>query len=112
MLRELKVFAGLAILNGLFSQSEVIILSLIGGETQVGYYSAALKLVTIWAMLPTSYMTATFPVLSATFQESRQKAIGIQNRSLKYLLALAFPLAVGITVTAGAIIPLIYGTWV
>ena len=54
MLRELKVFAALAVLNGLFSQSEVIILSLLGGETQVGYYSAALKLVTIWAMLPTS----------------------------------------------------------
>jgi len=110
MLRELKVFAGLAVLNGLFSQSEVIILSLMRGETQVGFYSAALKLITIWSMVPTSYMMATFPVLSAAFQESRQKAVHLQNRSLKYLLALAFPLAVGITVTAGEIIPLIYGT--
>jgi O-antigen/teichoic acid export membrane protein len=109
MLRDLKVFAALAVLNGLFSQSEVLILSLMGGETQVGYYSAALKLVSIWAMLPTAYMTATFPVLSATFQESRPAAVDIQNRSLKYLMALAFPLAVGMTVTAGVIIPLIYG---
>lgn len=109
MLRELKVFAALAILGGLFSQSEVIILSLIGGETQVGYYSAALKLVTIWSMVPTSYMTAMFPVLSVAFGESRQKAIYLQNKSLKYMIAAAFPLAVGITFTAGAIIPLIYG---
>lgn len=109
MLRELKVFAALALLNALCSQSEVIILSLLGGEIQVGYYSAALKLVTIWAMVPTSYMTATFPVLSATYQESRQKAISLQNRSLKYLIALALPLAIGITVTAGTIIPMFYG---
>ena len=109
MLRELKYFAGTTLLNTLFSQSEVIVLSLMLGETQVGFYSAALKLVTVWAMVPTSYMTATFPVMSATFQESRQKAINLQNRSLKYLLALAFPLAVGISITAGAIIPIFYG---
>lgn len=110
MLRELKYFAGTTMLNALFSQSEVIILSLMLGETQVGFYSAALKLVTVWSMISTSYMTATFPVMTATFQESRQKALSLQNRSLKYLLALAFPLAVGITVAAGRIIPLFYGT--
>ncbi len=109
MIRELKYFAGTTTLNMLFSQSEVIILSLIGGETQVGFYSAALKLVTVWAMVPTSYATAIFPVLSSTFQESRSKAIDLQNRSLKYLLALAFPLAVGICLTASLVIPLFYG---
>jgi O-antigen/teichoic acid export membrane protein len=67
MLRELKYFAGTTMLNALFSQSEVIILSLMLGETQVGFYSAALKLVTVWSMISTSYMTATFPVMTATF---------------------------------------------
>ena len=109
MLRGLKVFAALALLSALFSQSEVLILSLIRGETQVGYYSAALKLVTIWSLVPSSYMTAMFPVLSASFQDSRQKAVNLQNRSLKYLSAIAFPLAVGMTIMAGAIIPLFYG---
>lgn len=109
MLRELKYFAGTTGLNMLFSQSEVIILSLIAGETQVGFYSASLKLVTIWTMVPTSYATAVFPVLSATYQESREKAIDLQNRSLKFLLALAIPLAVGIFITAEVVINLFYG---
>jgi O-antigen/teichoic acid export membrane protein len=109
MVRELKYFAGTTTLNMLFSQSEVIILSLLGGETQVGFYSAALKLVTVWAMVPSSYATAVFPVLSSTFQESRTKAVDLQNRSLKYLLALAFPLTVGICLTADIVIPLFYG---
>lgn len=109
LLHALKIFAGLSILNALFSQSEVVILSLLRGETQVGYYSAALKLVTIWAMVPNSYMTALFPLLSTTFLHSPQKTTHIQNISIKYLLALAFPLAVGITITASAIIPLLYG---
>ena len=109
MMFELKVFAALALLNAVFSQSEVLILSFTQGETQVGYYSAALKLVTIWAMVPSSYLTALFPVLSATFQEYPQKVISLQNKSLKYLIAAALPLAVGMTVLAGLIIPLIYG---
>lgn len=110
LLGDVKAFAALAILNGLFSQSELLILSFISGETQVGYYSAALKLVTIWAMVPSSYMTATFPVLSTAYQESWQKAVNLQNRSVKYMLAAALPLAVGLTVTARMIIPLIYGS--
>jgi O-antigen/teichoic acid export membrane protein len=109
MLVELKYFTGTTGLNMLFSQSEVIILSLIGGETQVGFYNASLKLVTIWAMLPSSYATAFFPVLSSTYEESRDKAEILQNRSLKYLLALAIPLAVGIFITADEVIPLFYG---
>ena len=68
MLFELRVFAGLALLNSLFSRGEVIILSLTRGETQVGFYSAALKLVMIWSMIPGSYMTAAFPVLSVAYQ--------------------------------------------
>jgi O-antigen/teichoic acid export membrane protein len=109
MLRELKVFAAGALLNALCSQSEVLVLSVTRGETQVGFYSAALKLVTIWSMAPGSYMTAMFPVLSAVFQESRQKAVNLQNRSLKYLLALALPLTVGMTFAADSIIRLFYG---
>ncbi len=109
MLSGLKIFAGLALINALFSQSEVLILSFTQGETQVGYYSAALKLVTIWAMVPSSYLTALFPVLSALFQKSQLKVIDLQNRSLKYLISAALPLAVGMAVLANSIIPLIYG---
>jgi O-antigen/teichoic acid export membrane protein len=109
MLRGHKVFAGLAVLGALFSQSEVLILSFTSGETQVGYYSAALKVVAIWSLVPNSYLIAMFPQLSTTFQESRPKATSLQNRSLKYLLAIALPLAVGMTVTAGVVIPLLYG---
>jgi O-antigen/teichoic acid export membrane protein len=109
MLRKLKVFVGLALLATLFSQVEVVILSLTWGETQVGFYSAALKLIIIWAMVPQSYLTAIFPVLTAAYQESREKAVSIQNRSLKYILATAFPLVAGIVVAADAIISQFYG---
>jgi O-antigen/teichoic acid export membrane protein len=103
------VFVGLALLSTLFSQAEILILSLTRNETQVGYYSAALKLVTLWSMIPASYMTVVFPILTIAYQESRQKAINIQNKSIKYLLALALPLAVGMTVLADRIILQVYG---
>jgi len=109
MLRELKVFAVLILLATLFTQIEVIILSLVRGETEVGLYSAALKLIAIWTMIPQSYMTATLPVLTVGYQKSTLTAVRIQDRSLKYLLAAAFPLAVGLAVLADAIIPQFYG---
>jgi len=74
----------------------------------VGLYTAALKLITMWYMLPTSYMTVVFPILSAAYQESRPRAVAIQNRSLKYMLAIAFPLAVGFAIAADALVQL-YG---
>ncbi len=108
MLRSLRVFAALALLSTVFSQAEVVILSLLQGEAQVGLYAAALKLITIWYMLPTSYMTVVFPMLSAAYHESRPRAVAIQNRSFKYLFAIAFPLAVGLALAADALVQL-YG---
>lgn len=110
MLRDLKAFVGLVILGTLFSQVELVVLSLTRGETQVGFYSAALKLVTIWTMVSTSYMTTVFPVLSVAYKESLKRAVDIRDRSIKYLWAVAFPLAFGTFVVANVAIPLFYGT--
>ncbi|MDY0018580.1 MAG: flippase [Anaerolineae bacterium] len=110
MLRDLKAFAGLVLLGTLFSQVELVVLSLTKGETQVGFYSAALKLVTIWAMVSDSYMTTVFPVLSLASKESLKKAADIRDKSIKYLWAVAFPLAFGTFVVADMVIPLFYGS--
>ncbi len=109
MLGELKVFMGMVLLGTLFSQVEVLILSVTRGEDAVGLYSAAWKLVTPWVMIPSNYMATVFPVLTMAYQKSESQAADIQNRSIKYLWAAAFPLTVGLVVVAGVVIPMFYG---
>lgn len=109
MLRALKTFVILAIGGSLFTQSETIILSLVRDETQVGFYNAAYKLITVWYIIPQSYMGVVFPILTQAYQQSLHKSQAIQEKSIKYLLAIALPLAVGGFAAADPIINLFYG---
>jgi O-antigen/teichoic acid export membrane protein len=109
LIREIKTFATLSILSGLFAQPEIIILSLVNDETQVGFYSAALKAVNVWSVVPDIYMTNVFPVLSRSYHLADQKSQLIQDKSIKYLLAISLPLTAGMIAAAGPIINLLYG---
>jgi O-antigen/teichoic acid export membrane protein len=106
---EMRTFAALSILAALFAQPEVIILSLVKDEEQVGYYSAAMKLVGFWYFISQMYMANVYPVLSRSYQLADEKFQIIQDKSIKYLLALSLPLTAGIVATAGPIIELFYG---
>jgi O-antigen/teichoic acid export membrane protein len=109
LLREIKTFAAMSILGGLLAQPEIIILSLVASEAQVGFYSAALKVAGLWQFLPQVYMTNVYPVLSRSFYSGDSKFEIIQDKSIKYLLAVSLPLAVGIAVAAEPIVKLLYG---
>ncbi|HDQ73654.1 MAG TPA: flippase [Chloroflexi bacterium] len=109
MAYDLRAFVVLAIGGSIFTQAELLILSWIKGEAEVGIYSAAFKLITIWYVIPTSYMQVVFPILTHTYQKSSRQSHHIQLKSLKYLLALAFPLAVGGFVVAEPVVNLFYG---
>ena len=109
ILRELWTFSLLLILTGTFEQIEVVLLSILHGEAAVGIYSAALKLVTLWDVIPLNYMRTIFPLMSRVHKESDERFGSLQNRSAKYLLALALPLLVGTTVCADSIVRLFYG---
>jgi len=107
--REVRTFAALAVLAGLFSRPEIIILSLVSTAAQVGFYSAALRVVNVWQLFPQIYMMNVFPVLSYTYLTGDPEVYRILDRSIKYLLALSLPLMVGIVVAADSILVVLYG---
>jgi O-antigen/teichoic acid export membrane protein len=109
MLRDLGAFAMLLVLTGTFEQVEVLFLSTMHGETAVGIYSAAVKLITLWDVLPTNFMRTIFPLMSRAHLGSGQQFSSLQARSIKYLLAMAIPLSIGTMVCAEPIIRLVYG---
>ncbi len=109
IIRNLGPFALLQILTGSFDQIEIVFLSIFHNETAVGIYAAAFKLITLWHIIPHNLMQVIFPLLSQTYAESKEKFYELQQQVVKYLLALAFPLAAGTMATAPAIIRFFYG---
>ncbi len=109
LLYEIRAFAASSLLAGFFARPEILLLSLLTNETQAGFYSAALKLVDLWNILPETYMTNVFPVLSRSYHLADQKSQLIQDRSVKYLLALGLPITIGMTVAAASIVKMCYG---
>ena len=109
IVRGVKTFAALSILAALFAQPEIVIMSFILGETEVGFYSAALKLVGFWLFLSTIYMSNVYPVLSRSYHKGDDKVQVIQDKSIAYLLALSLPLTAGILTAAEPIVNLFFG---
>jgi len=109
MLSDLKSFVALGVGGSLFNQAETVILSLVQNETEVGFYSAAYRLITVWYVIPGSFMEVVFPVLTRTYQHSPDKSQAIQQKALKYLLAIGLPLTLGGFVIAEQTINIFYG---
>lgn len=109
LVREIRVFAGSSLLGAAFARPEIIILSLMAADRQVGYYIAALKLVDLWQFLPQVYMVNVFPLLSRSYHAADGKFREIQDRAITSLLALGLPLCVGLLFAAPLIITTVYG---
>jgi O-antigen/teichoic acid export membrane protein len=109
LLWEMRVFAALSLLSALFARPEVIILSLVSDEEEIGYYSAASKLVGFWYLVSQIYMTNVYPVLSRSYRLAEARFQIIQDKSIKYLLAISLPLTAGMIGAAAPAIRLFYG---
>ncbi len=110
MVKELRMLAGSSLLAAVSSRPEVMILSFLKSDAQIGLYSAAVRIVDIWQVIPETYMRNVFPLLSRSEHARDQRASGLLlSRSFKYLLAIGLPLTVGIFVAARPIVELIFG---
>jgi len=72
-------------------------LSKIKGATEVGFYSAAYKLMNVWKIVPLAYLMALQPVISRLFQSSLEKFRIACVNSIRYLFMVMLPVAVGAT---------------
>jgi O-antigen/teichoic acid export membrane protein len=91
------------------SQLDVILLSRLRDEYQVGLYGAASTVVSALILIPTAFQTAVFPVMSRLYATAPAALERLYDQSLKYLLLAGLPIAVGVTVLASDIVTLAFG---
>ena len=108
---EMRTFTASSFLAALFARPEVVILSLVASESQVGVYSAALRLAELPIFLPDVLMANAYPRL-ATAGEARDmpRFQQLQTNALRAIAAFSFPLAGILIAGAGPLVGLVYGS--
>ncbi|MEM3503761.1 MAG: flippase [Nitrososphaeria archaeon] len=90
--------------------ADTVMLGLIKGSNEVGYYNAAYKIIMVLILSGATYFDATFPIISNYYQISLESLKGFQSHTARLILIISLPLGVGGTILAKPIISLIYGT--
>jgi len=93
----------------IYYQIGIVMLSPMKGDIAVGIYSAAHKLIEPLSLIPIALTMSLFPIMSASFKSSNDRIIKSYRLSIKYLLIIALPIAIGTMFLSDKIVLLIYG---
>ncbi len=83
------------LLATIFFRINILLLKPMHGDAAVGYYGAALKYIDGLIVIPSFFTIAIFPLLSRYAATARESMLRAYILSLRLLLMLAFPVAVG-----------------
>jgi len=87
---------------------DTVMLSLMKGDEVVGWYSAAYNLLSALIFIPAMFTASIFPVFSQFFKDSINSLKKSYEKSVKYMLIISLPIAVGTTIIADKIIWFIF----
>jgi O-antigen/teichoic acid export membrane protein len=96
-------------LSTIFFRIDVFILKPTWGDAQVGYYNAAYKYIDGINVIPQYFTLAIFPLMSKFATDSQESLVRAYLLSLRLLLILALPIAVGTPFVAHELILFLAG---
>ena len=93
----------------LYYRIDVMMLSMMKGFAEVGYYSVATRLTESLDIIANSLMISLFPLLSKAFKEDRQQFDRLLSKTFSILLLAGFPLAIGGSLAAQDLVIFLFG---
>ncbi len=93
----------------LYTTTNTFVLGLLVGNTAVGYFSAAEKLVKAGQAALSPVTQAIYPHVSATVARSREAALAFLHRVLRWLGAGTFAVSLAMLVLSAPVVHLLYG---
>lgn len=87
---------------------DVLMLSNIKSDFEIGLYSAAYRLSEPLGIIPYALIASLFPIMSHSFQKSKDKLFKSNEMGFKFIIMTMLPICVGTTLIADKIILLIY----
>lgn len=98
------------IFASVFMRVDQILLSIMRGNIEVGYYSPPSQLTDAVTLIPLAFTTSLFPLMSSYSKNSRESLIKSFRLAVKYMLMLSIPMAFGTTFLSDSIIAALYGS--
>lgn len=93
-----------------YNRIDVSLLSFMKGDVSVGEYTAAYRLTNTLAFIPSAYMSAIFPIMAKQYIDTPTPLLNtLCQKSCKLMIIIALPVAMTLTLSAPAIINLLYG---
>lgn len=108
-LREAVPVAAWGILSVVILNSGVTIMGFIKSPVEVGYFSAAYRIIWILVEMTVFYIAAVFPAMSRHHALSPDSFRRIMNMTLKWMTLICFPAIAGLYMLSVPVISLIYG---
>lgn len=88
---------------------DMVMLGFMRTDIEVGYYSAAYKIILVLISIGAFYFDAIFPILSNYYKTSLDLLKKLQSYTAKLMVSIAIPLGIGGTILARPIMNLLYG---
>ena len=107
-LKQAWPFGLAGVFSGIYFWIDSVMLSFMQGDEVVGWYNAAYRLVFVLTVIPGIYFTSAFPAMSKYYVTSKESLKLIYEKSIKYMIILAVPIAFGTSLLADKAIMLIY----
>lgn len=102
-------FAVTGILYTIYYSIDIIMLTNMIGDYATGIYNATYKLISVLTLFYSVYTAVIFPVMSRLFKNNKKLLIISYEKSIKYLMLIIIPIAIGTMLYSSDIIQLIYG---
>jgi len=108
IIRATPIFALIFIFSDIRQNIDILILTSMLGEREVGFYSAASKLVKICGLGISFYIMALQPVIFRIYKSSKEKFELACTESIRYLFVIILPIITGTIILRDRFILLIF----
>ena len=102
-------FAITGILYTVYYSIDMVMLTKIVGDYATGLYNATYKLIAVLNLFYSVYTAVIFPVMSKFYQNDKKLLVISYEKSIKYLMLVMIPIAIGTMLYSVDIIQFIYG---
>ncbi len=109
LIDKAKTFALIMIFVTIYWKLDLIMLTKMKGSEAAGIYSAAYRILQLVMILPRSFVTSIFPVISNFFESAYPSFVNVCEKAIRYMFLFTIPVATGITLLSKPIILNIYG---
>ncbi|MEO5885856.1 MAG: flippase, partial [Candidatus Limnocylindrales bacterium] len=113
MARRLLLASWPLILSGVFNainlRADQLMLGVMSGPEEVGTYAAAARLSEVWYFVPAAIAASVFPAMVRAHAGDRPSFDRWMGRLYDLLIALALPIAIGVSLLAGPLVGILYG---